>query len=64
MVLPYLLVAIKFGLDRSREVSINSPMEYVNAIIVPPFTSYKRGDSFLVMNPPFFNFSSANALIK
>jgi hypothetical protein len=46
-------VVIKFGLNYSREVKINYPMEYGNAIIVPPFASYKRGDSFLVMSPPF-----------
>jgi hypothetical protein len=38
-------------------------MEYGNAIIVPPFASYKRGDSFLVMSPPFFNSSRGEAVI-
>jgi hypothetical protein len=34
-----LLVVLKFGFNYNREVSINYPMEYGNAMLVPPFTS-------------------------
>ena len=37
-------VVFELSLNYNREVSLNSPMEYGNAMLVPPFTSYKRGE--------------------
>jgi hypothetical protein len=46
----------KFGLICNRAVSFSCPMEYGNAIIVPPFTSYKRGEFIPGYESPLFYF--------
>ena len=38
-----LLVVLKFGLNYNREVLINIPLEYGNAMLVPPIISYSKG---------------------
>ena len=38
-----ILIAFKVGFKCNREVSINDPLEYGNAMLVPPFTSYNWG---------------------
>jgi hypothetical protein len=41
-----LLIAFKVGFKCNREVLINYPLEYGNAMLVPPFTSYNGGIHF------------------
>jgi hypothetical protein len=48
------LVVFKFGLIYNRAVLIDYPMEYGDAIIVPPFTSYKRGGFVPGYESPLF----------
>ena len=48
------LVVFKFSFEYNRKVWLNFPMECGNAMLVPPFTSYKRG-GFIpgYESPPF-----------
>jgi hypothetical protein len=53
------LVVFKFGFNYNREVSTNCPMECGNAMLVPPFTSYKRGRFIPGYESPPFLFPAA-----